>query len=155
MSKSPERIKQSDDRSADWTPRSREPFCYHPNVAAHPSCPAGAIAADNAESPPWGAPPNSISLPEAALGSLENAPGNPLDLARRHEIAGARFAVFTNGASPLARASPISFLAVHTREHGYTESCRPSLVNTAITHRRGQLPKFSRRSLQSRDSDLA
>jgi len=49
-----------------------------------------------------------------------------LDLAVATKITGARFAVYKDGEPAWSALLANFFLDVHTREHGYTEFCRPS-----------------------------
>lgn len=66
-----------------------------------------------------------------------------LDLERATKIAGSRFAILNGAGARLERALINFMLDVHTREHGYTETLPPFLVNRAALFGTGQLPKFA------------
>ena len=58
------------------------------------------------------------------------------------KIAGARFVVMQGALAQLHRALIQFMLDLHTREHGYTETYVPYLVNADSLKGTGQLPKF-------------
>jgi len=58
------------------------------------------------------------------------------------KIAGARFVVMQGALAQLHRALIQFMLDLHTREHGYTETYVPYLVNAESLKGTGQLPKF-------------
>ncbi|HEV7699046.1 MAG TPA: serine--tRNA ligase [Pyrinomonadaceae bacterium] len=66
-----------------------------------------------------------------------------LDLERATKIAGSRFAILNGAGARLERALVNFMLDVHTREHGYTETLPPFLVNRNALFGTGQLPKFN------------
>lgn len=66
-----------------------------------------------------------------------------LDLERATKIAGARFAILNGAGARLERALINFMLDIHTREHGYTETLPPFLVNETALYGTGQLPKFA------------
>jgi seryl-tRNA synthetase len=66
-----------------------------------------------------------------------------LDLERATKIAGARFAILNGAGARLERALINFMLDVHTREHGYTETLPPFMVNRTALFGTGQLPKFA------------
>ncbi len=66
-----------------------------------------------------------------------------LDLERAAKIAGARFAILNGAGARLERALINFMLDVHTREHGYTETLPPFMVNRTALFGTGQLPKFA------------
>jgi seryl-tRNA synthetase len=110
-----------------------------PNLP-HESVPEGKSAADNREVRRHGTPASFSFTPQAhwdlgpALGII--------DFERGTKIAGARFTVLMGAGARLARALINFMLALHTREHGYTEVEPPFLVNTASLTGTGNLPKF-------------
>jgi len=110
-----------------------------PNLP-HESVPEGRSAADNREVRRHGEPPSFAFAPQAhwdlgpALGII--------DFERGTRIAGARFTVLMGAGARLARALINFMLALHTREHGYTEVEPPFLVNSASLTGTGNLPKF-------------
>jgi seryl-tRNA synthetase len=65
-----------------------------------------------------------------------------LDLERAAKIAGSRFAILHGAGARLERALINFMLDVHTREHGYTETLPPFLVNRKTLFGTNQLPKF-------------
>ncbi|HYE64924.1 MAG TPA: serine--tRNA ligase, partial [Pyrinomonadaceae bacterium] len=65
-----------------------------------------------------------------------------LDLERASKIASARFAILSGAGARLERALINFMLDVHTREHGYTETLPPFIVNAAALFGTAQLPKF-------------
>ncbi len=110
-----------------------------PNLP-HESVPVGKSAAGNTEVRRVGEPPAFAFTPQAhwdlgpALGII--------DFERGTKIAGARFTVLMGAGARLARALINFMLALHTREHGYTEVEPPFLVNTSSLTGTGNLPKF-------------
>jgi seryl-tRNA synthetase len=65
-----------------------------------------------------------------------------LDLERASKIAGSRFAILNGPGARLERALVNFMLDVHTREHGYTETLPPFMVNRSALFGTNQLPKF-------------
>jgi seryl-tRNA synthetase len=110
-----------------------------PNLP-HESVPEGKSAADNQEVRRVGAPREFAFSPQPhwdlgpALGII--------DFERGTRIAGARFSVLMGAGARLARGLINFMLALHTREHGYTEVEPPFLVNSASLTGTGNLPKF-------------
>ena len=66
-----------------------------------------------------------------------------LDLGAAAKVAGSRFSVLTGDLAHLHRALIQLMLDLHTREHGYRETCVPYLANRAALFGTGQLPKFA------------
>jgi seryl-tRNA synthetase len=66
-----------------------------------------------------------------------------MDFETATRIAGARFVVMHGPLAQLHRALIQFMLDLHTREHGYTETYVPYLVNAASLYGTGQLPKFA------------
>lgn len=66
-----------------------------------------------------------------------------LDLPRAAKLAGARFSLLVGDGAKLERALINFMLAIHTKEHGYTEIIPPVMVNGATMTGTGQLPKFA------------
>ena len=135
-----ERIKQSDERIAEFDAKQRELLLTIPNVP-HSSVPVGSSAAANVEVQRWGTPPKFDFQPRPHWEVGERA--GILDLEAAAKVTGARFAVYKGWGARLERALANFFLDVHTREHGYTEILPPFLVNTASLMGAGQLPKFA------------
>ncbi|MHB1141745.1 MAG: serine--tRNA ligase [Sulfuricaulis sp.] len=110
-----------------------------PNIP-HASVPDGKDENDNQEIRRWGEPEKSGFAPKdhvdlgAALGMMD------FDTAAK--IAGARFVVMSGALARLHRALIQFMLDLHAREHGYTETYVPYLVNADSLRGTGQLPKF-------------
>ena len=110
-----------------------------PNIP-HVSVPDGKDENDNREVRRWGEPRKLDFKPKdhvdlgAALGMMD------FDVAAK--IAGARFVVMNGRLARLHRALIQFMLDLHTREHGYTETYAPYLVNADSLRGTGQLPKF-------------
>ena len=110
-----------------------------PNIP-HESVPDGEDENDNKEIERWGEPRKFDFKPKdhvdlgAALGMLD------FDTAAK--IAGTRFVLMSGALARLHRALIQFMLDLHTREHGYTETYTPYLVNAASLTGTGQLPKF-------------
>lgn len=110
-----------------------------PNIPAA-DVPVGPDEAANEEVRRWGTPrefdfevKDHVDL-GAALGIL--------DLERAAKIAGARFAILNAAGARMERALVNFMLDVQTREHGYTETLPPFLVNRDALFGTNQLPKF-------------
>ena len=110
-----------------------------PNIP-HTSVPDGKDEHDNQEVRRWG---------EAR--KLDFTPKDHVDLGERlglmdfevaAKISGARFVVLQGVLAQLQRALTQFMLDLHTREHGYTETYVPYLVNADSMRGTGQLPKF-------------
>lgn len=111
-----------------------------PNMPAD-DVPVGADESANVEIRKWGEPrefdfevKDHVDIGES-LGIL--------DLERATKIAGSRFAILNGAGARLERALINFMLDVHTREHGYTETLPPFLVNRTALFGTGQLPKFA------------
>ncbi len=110
-----------------------------PNIP-HESVPDGKDETANAEVRRWDEPRKFDFKPKdhvdlgAALGMMD------FDTAAK--IAGARFVVMNGPLARLHRALIQFMLDLHTREHGYTETYAPYLVNADSLRGTGQLPKF-------------
>ncbi len=66
-----------------------------------------------------------------------------MDFAAAAKMAGARFTVLRGALARLERALGQFMLDLHTREHGYTETSVPLLVNDAAAYGTDKLPKFA------------
>lgn len=110
-----------------------------PNLP-HASVPDGRDERDNQEIRKWGTPRQIDFAPRdhvdigAALGLM--------DFEVAAKISGARFVVMQGALARLHRALIQFMLDLHTREHGYTETYVPYLVNADSMRGTGQLPKF-------------
>ena len=66
-----------------------------------------------------------------------------MDFDAAAKLSGARFVVLRGALARLQRALTQLMLDVHTREHGYSETYVPYLVNDRTLYGTGQLPKFA------------
>ena len=105
------------------------------------SVPDGSDAAANVEVRRWGAPPTFAFAPQdhVALGERLGL----MDFDAAAKLSGARFVVLRSALARLHRALTQLMLDVHTREHGYSETYVPYLVNDRTLFGTGQLPKFA------------
>jgi len=110
-----------------------------PNIPSD-DVPVGSDETGNVEVRNWGTikqfrfqPKDHVDLGE----SLEI-----LDIERATKITGSRFAILNGTGARLERALINFMLDVHTREHGYTETLPPFLVNRKSLFGTNQLPKF-------------
>src|SRR5947208_12281640 len=110
-----------------------------PNIP-HESVPVGKDESANEEIRRWGTQPDFDFEPKDHV-DLGTAQGI-LDLERATKIAGARFAILNGAGARLERALINFMLNLHTREHGYTETLPPFIVNRDALFGTGQLPKF-------------
>jgi seryl-tRNA synthetase len=111
-----------------------------PNLL-HESVPAGADSAANVEMRRSGTPPAFSFEPKdhVALGEALGL----MDFDAAAKLSGARFVVLRGALARLHRALTQLMLDVHTREHGYSETYVPYLVNDRTLYGTGQLPKFA------------
>ncbi len=110
-----------------------------PNLP-HASTPDGRDENDNVEIRRWGEPREFTFEPKDHV-DVGEALGQ-LDFETAAKITGSRFAVMTAGIARLHRALIQFMLDLHTREHGYTETYVPYIVNADSLYGTGQLPKF-------------
>ncbi len=117
----------------------RELLSTLPNIP-HESVPVGADESANREERRWGTPPVFDFEPKDHV-DLGTALGI-LDLERASKIAAARFSILNGAGARLSRALVNFMLDLHTREHGYTETLPPFIVNSDALFGTTQLPKF-------------
>jgi seryl-tRNA synthetase len=110
-----------------------------PNLP-HASVPDGRDETANQEVRRWGEPRQFAFAPQDHVDLGEKL--GLLDFAAATKIAAARFAVLYGPLARLQRALIQFMLDLHTREHGYTETYVPYLVNADSLRGTGQLPKF-------------
>jgi seryl-tRNA synthetase len=134
-----ERITGLDKERDEAEARMREILSTLPNIP-HESVPVGADETANVEVRRWGAPPAFDFEPKdhVELGTRLGI----LDLERASKIAASRFAILTGAGARLERALINFMLELHTREHGYTETLPPFIINGDSLFGTGQLPKF-------------
>ena len=134
-----EQIAELDQLRAQTESRMNDLLSSLPNIP-HESVPYGESEEDNVEVRRWGTPPEFNFTPKDHV-DLGTALGI-LDLERATKIAAARFAILNGAGARLERALKDFMLDVHTREHGYTETLPPFIVNRSALFGTGQLPKF-------------
>jgi seryl-tRNA synthetase len=134
-----ERIARLDSERDAAEARMREILSTIPNIP-HVSVPIGEDETFNVEVRRWGQPPVVDFEPKDHV-ELGTALGI-LDLERATKIAAARFAILNGAGARLSRALINFMLDLHTREHGYTETLPPFIVNSAALFGTTQLPKF-------------
>jgi len=146
-----EQIVALDERVKEVDERFREVLTGIPNIP-HESVPIGGGEHDNVEVCRVGEPKQFDFEPKPHwdLGPELNI----LDFERAAKIAGARFAVYYGLGAKLERALVNFMLDTHTREHGYTETLPPFLVNSTSLFGTGQLPKFSQDLFKCENTDL-
>lgn len=110
-----------------------------PNIPAG-DVPVGPDESANKEIRHWGEPREFDFEPKDHV-DLGEALGI-LDFERAVKIAGSRFAILNGAGARLERALVNFMLDVQTREHGYTETLPPFLVNRDALFGTNQLPKF-------------
>lgn len=134
-----QRIAELDAERDQAEARMREMLSTLPNIP-HQTVPVGKDETANVEVRRWGTKPEFDFAPKDHV-DLGTALGI-LDLERATKITGARFAILNGAGARLERALIDFMLDLHTREHGYTETLPPFIVNAAALFGTGQLPKF-------------
>lgn len=134
-----DRIAELDRARDEAEARMRELLSAIPNIP-HESVPHGADETFNREERRWGTPPSFDFEPQDHV-DLGTALGI-LDLERASKIAAARFSILNGAGARLSRALINFMLELHTREHGYTETLPPFIVNRDALFGTTQLPKF-------------
>ena len=134
-----ERITRADKIRDGSEERMREILVTLPNVP-HEGVPVGKDEADNVEVRRWGSAPQFNFEPKDHVDL--GVPLGILDLERATKIASARFAILNCAGARLERALINFMLDVQTREHGYSETLPPFIVNRNALFGTAQLPKF-------------
>jgi seryl-tRNA synthetase len=134
-----ERIEELDADRKESEAQMRELLSTLPNLP-HESVPIGEDETDNREERRWGTPPEFNFEPKDHVDLGTNL--GMLDFERASKITGARFAILNGAGARLSRALVNFMLELHTREHGYTETLPPFIVNSDSLFGTGQLPKF-------------
>ena len=132
-------IKKQEEKLKKVEQEYRDLLLQLPNIP-HASVPPGAEETDNQEISRWGDPRQFNFTPKAHW-DLGPALG-VLDFERAAKMSGSRFAVLFGDGARLNRALINFMLALHTREHGYTETGTPFLVKGQALLGTGNLPKF-------------
>jgi len=132
-------IKSIEQRLNDLNERFRELHLSVPNILDK-SVPTGKDDKDNVVVREWGKKPqfNFEPKPHYDIGTSMGI----LDFERGVKLAGARFYVYRGLAATLERAIINFMLDLHTKEHGYTETFGPFIVNDESMTGTGQYPKF-------------
>ena len=128
-------------RGSPRSPRSSTTSSPACRISCTQSVPAGADSNANVELRRWGTPPKFAFEPldHVALGEKLGL----IDFDAAAKLSGARFVVLKGAVAHLHRAIAQLMLDMHTREHGYSETYVPYLVNDATLFGTGQLPKFA------------
>ena len=132
-------IKKQEEKLKKVEQEYRDLLLQLPNIP-HVSVPPGAGETDNQEISRWGDPRQFNFTPKAHW-DLGPALG-VLDFERAAKMSGSRFAVLFGAGARLNRALINFMLALHTHEHGYTETATPFLVKDQALLGTGNLPKF-------------
>jgi len=111
-----------------------------PNLV-HESVPSGSDSNANVEVRRWGSPPKLEFEPLDHVSIGEKL--GLIDFDAAAKLSGARFVVLKGAVAQLHRAIAQLMLDMHTRDHGYSETYVPYLVNDAALFGTGQLPKFA------------
>src|SRR5687767_10100295 len=111
-----------------------------PNLV-HESVPSGSDSNANVEVRRWGSPPKLEFEPLDHVSIGEKL--GLIDFDAAAKLSGSRFVVLKGRVAQLHRAIAQLMLDLHTREHGYSETYVPYLVNDAALFGTGQLPKFA------------
>ena len=134
-----ERIAELDEQRKKAEEYMQEMLSTLPNVP-HESVPVGKSEEDNVEVRRWGTAPEFNFEPKDHVDLA--VPLGILDLERATKIASARFAILNGAGARLERALINFMLDVQTREHGYSETLPPFIVNRNALFGTAQLPKF-------------
>jgi len=110
-----------------------------PNIP-HETVPDGADEADNREERCWGEPRVFDFKPKDHVDL--GADLGLLDFEAASKLTGSRFVTMQGGLARMHRALAQFMLDTHTRDHGYTETYVPFMVNADSLQGTGQLPKF-------------
>jgi len=143
-----DRIGELDIARDEAEARIREILSTIPNLP-HESVPVGADETSNREERRWGTRPEFDFEPKDHVDLA--TPLGILDLERAAKIASSRFAIMNGAGARLSRALINFMLELHTREHGYTETLPPFIVNTDALFGTTQLPKFENDLFKLRD----
>ena len=132
-------LKAAEDELSAIQTRLDDLLMIIPNMP-HESVPVGKDENDNVEIRKWGKPKqfDFAAKDHVELGERLGQ----LDFETASKITGSRFAVMNGQLARLHRALIQFMLDLHTREHGYTETYVPYLVNAESLRGTGQLPKF-------------
>lgn len=132
-------IKKFSDRLDELNEKFKDLHLSIPNMLDK-SVPEGKDDKDNVVVREWGKKPEFSFTPKPhyEIGTDLGI----LDFERGVKLAGARFYVYRGLAASLERAIINFMLDLHTKEHGYTETFGPFIVNDESMTGTGQYPKF-------------
>ena len=134
-----DKLKAAESRLQETQQQLDEILLGIPNIP-RPEVPDGKDENDNVEIRRWGEPPAFGFEPKDHVDLGEQLGG--LDFETASKLTGSRFAVMSGEIAHLHRALIQFMLDLHTREHGYTETYVPYIVNADSLRGTGQLPKF-------------
>src|SRR3989338_2234145 len=134
-----DRVKEISDRLGPVEGQLGDLLLTLPNLP-HTSVLSGADASANRELRKWGKPP-AFGFRHREHWDLGIALGI-MDFERAAKIAGSRFVVYIGLGARLERSLINFMLALHTREHGYTEIWPPAMANARSLTGTANLPKF-------------
>jgi len=146
-----EKLKELETALNDTEDRIRITLLGIPNVP-HSSVPVGPDEGANREERKVGEPATFDFEPLNHWDIAEAL--DIIDFERATKIAGARFALYKGLGARLERSLINFMLDVHTREHGYTETFPPIMVNSDSMTATGQLPKFREDLFKVENTDL-
>ncbi|MCP3870445.1 MAG: serine--tRNA ligase [Gammaproteobacteria bacterium] len=134
-----ERMKRAEEALSQVQEELRDVALGIPNLP-HASVPDGNSDQDNREERRWGQPPVFEFTPadHVDLG----VGGGWVDFEAAVKLTGSRFVTLQGLLAGMQRALAQFMLDTHTREHGYTETYVPFMVNSDSLRGTGQLPKF-------------
>nr|HID58342.1 serine--tRNA ligase [Desulfobacterales bacterium] len=139
MRKVSQRIKDLDEALSENEKKLHSFLLTIPNIP-HSSVPVGESSDDNPVVRQVGEIPrfDFEPLPHWTIGTRLGI----LDFERAARMTGARFTLYIGMGALLERALINFMLDIHTKEHGYTETLPPFMVNRNSMTATGQLPKF-------------
>jgi len=145
-----EQLKEQDMLLDEMEEKIRQTLLGIPNVP-HSSVPVGPDETANREERKIGMPRQFDFEPLNHWDIAERL--DLIDFERATKIAGTRFALYKGLGARLERSLINFMLDVHTRDHGYTETFPPILVNSDSMTGTGQLPKFREDLFKVENSD--
>lgn len=134
-----DKISALDSQLRDVEAEINDGLLWVPNIP-HESVPVGKTDADNVEIRKWGEL-KSFDFqvrPHWEIGEMLDG----LDLSHAAAVSGSGFYYLRGQAALLERALINFMLDLHTREHGYRETCVPYLVGEDAMRGTGQIPKL-------------
>lgn len=129
------------DARLDEVARELDAFLTSVPNLLHDSVPDGRDDASNVEVRRWGTP-RELGFAAKDHVVLGEALGL-MDFDAAAKLSGSRFVVLRGALARMQRALIQLMLDMHTREHGYSETYVPYLVNDQALFGTGQLPKFA------------